>query len=298
MKRKPRDLLNEIRMTRSSSNRPDLTLLVVEGESDGRFFRRQIDGKTCRLWPAQGKPDAKELIEIAMAENISGVLAIIDPDYDRLLGRLKSHPNIIYYDENDFEMMIIHSSSFDKAMREYLAAEELAPLLQPTGFSSLRELVLDRAGRIGLLRFLSAKHTWDLSFSELNEYDKEKKENCFKQFVEANTLAIDAEKLLRVVLNASPNPRVSYEKAHEAYEKVIGEMPSWEQYCNGHDATALIAFGLMNGGWTDTNRYTNSDEIAHSLIVGYSDFSKTEASSSLQDWETSNPPYRVMQIAS
>lgn len=298
MKSKPRELLNEIRMRRSLYNRPDLSLLVVEGETDCRFFRPMLDEKACKLLPVQGKPAAKELIDIAMAENISGVLTIIDPDYDRLLGRLKSHPNIIYYDENDFEMMIIHSSSFDKAMREYLTAEDLAPLLQLTGFSSLRELVLDRAGRIGLLRFLSAKHTWDLSFSELNEYDKEKKENSFKQFVEANTLAIDAEKLLRVVLNASPNPRVSYEKAHEAYEKAIGEMPSWEQYCNGHDATALIAFGLMNGGWTDTNRYTNGDEIGHSLIVRYSDFDATEAFSSLQNWETSNPPYRVMQIAS
>ena len=29
-----------------------------------------------------------------------------------------------------------------------------------------------------------------------------------------------------------------------------------------------------------------------------SDFDATEAFSSLQNWETSNPPYRVMQIAS
>jgi hypothetical protein len=120
-----RDLLsvdreaNAIRLRRSTFSG---TFLLVEGSSDKIFYDRVIDSAVCTIVVVAGKPSSKrraiEILEIFEKENFSGILAIVDADFDRLETVPYQNSNLLRTDTHDLETLLIQSPALDKVLAE------------------------------------------------------------------------------------------------------------------------------------------------------------------------------------
>jgi Protein of unknown function (DUF4435) len=100
----PNDRANEIKMLRSSFKG---TFLLIEGSTDKVFYGRLINKSICTLFPISGKPSSKSLVvnvlQILEQSGVSGVLAIVDADFDHLEPLPASSSNLLRTDSHDLE---------------------------------------------------------------------------------------------------------------------------------------------------------------------------------------------------
>ena len=90
-------LANEIRQLRSSELAKSdkiRAFILVEGDTDKRVYQRFINEETCHLKVALNKDNAIATITILDSSQFTGVLAIVDADFDRLENNLPNSPNI------------------------------------------------------------------------------------------------------------------------------------------------------------------------------------------------------------
>ena len=111
----PGTLIAEIKMSRMSHKG---AFLLVEGKDDMRFWtpRRHMD---CKLVDGEGKQNVIRGIQKLDAANFTGVLGIVDSDYDTLNGINIESKNLLATDAHDLECLLCRSSSLDKILAEY-----------------------------------------------------------------------------------------------------------------------------------------------------------------------------------
>ena len=147
----PESIASDIHMRRSQFKG---TFLIVEGDTDQRFYGRFIDEELCQTVAANGKPSAKQnairVIEILRNENFDGALAIVDADFSRLEGKEPDNDHIFMTDTHDLETIILKSPAYPKGLRR------LHPIYSPL-IKRSRILVIKR--RLSL----STLSLWPLS---------------------------------------------------------------------------------------------------------------------------------------
>ena len=77
------------------------SFLIVEGRDDRLFFQRFIEVGSCVIQVARNKQTVCEVIRILEANQFSGVVGVIDADFDRIEGSDWQSENLIAYDAND-----------------------------------------------------------------------------------------------------------------------------------------------------------------------------------------------------
>jgi len=179
---------NDVRMRRQLFKG---TMLLVEGSVDARFMRRFIDERNCMAVVAQGRDNAIEALKILTDAGVPGVLALIDADFDRVLGEVSGGPNLLHYDYRDLEIMLLVSPALEKLLGEYGSEEKIREFETLEGVDTRRALLL-RAQEIGLLRLMSVRDTLSLRFDGLSF-----------GFVNSRTLELDVTELLVAVKNNS-----------------------------------------------------------------------------------------------
>ena len=77
-------LANKIRMLRSQQTS---ACLILEGTTDKKFYQNYgVDSQNCHIEIAGNKENAVQAIAVLDKDNFTGVLAIVDADFDRLEG--------------------------------------------------------------------------------------------------------------------------------------------------------------------------------------------------------------------
>src|SRR5258707_9154382 len=112
----PSTVAAEVVMLRAASNN---TILVLEGPTDERLFVNFIEPGQCEIVIAHGRHNALEALAILRSRSLSGVLCIVDRDFDPILGGDPSTEDILITDDHDLEATIFRSSAFDRVLYEY-----------------------------------------------------------------------------------------------------------------------------------------------------------------------------------
>src|SRR5262245_19497546 len=126
----PVEIANEIRMTRTSH---DGAFLIVEGDTDARFYKRMVDSGKCRISIAHNRENAVQLVTILQGDNFAGFLAIVDADFDVLEGAVFGSSNIFLTDTHDLETMMLKSPALEKLLLEMESETKLDDFVKGLG---------------------------------------------------------------------------------------------------------------------------------------------------------------------
>ena len=110
----PSTLAAEVKMTRGAHNG---TLLLVEGSDDIRFWGTRRH-PTCELVDGEGKANVIGCIHRLDKEPVSGVLGVVDDDYDFLTGTHHATRNIVATDAHDLECLLCRSPALDEVLAQ------------------------------------------------------------------------------------------------------------------------------------------------------------------------------------
>jgi hypothetical protein len=153
-------IASTIRMLRTTFSG---AFLIVEGDTDARFWKRFIDHAACQIQLAHCRDKVITVVSILDKAGFLGHLGLVDRDFGPELGEQFASDNLIAADENDIELMIFNSDVFDRFVAEYANSDKVSAI-EGQEKSELRELVVANASQIGVLRILSKKLQWNLDF--------------------------------------------------------------------------------------------------------------------------------------
>jgi len=143
------------------------SFLVVEGDTDARLLKRIVDITECTIIIAYNRSNAVEINSILDQDDFVCHIALIDQDYAGLLGEEFHSENIVLTQFNDMESMIFSGDAFERMINEY-CNENKVSALKNAHSSELREILLNNATKIGVLRYLSKALGWELNFEDMS----------------------------------------------------------------------------------------------------------------------------------
>ncbi len=79
------------------------TVLILEGDSDGKVFDRFIDTTSCDIEVAFGKKNVLDALDLLEDEGFPGVVALVDSDFDRILELKSTLVNLCVTDQHDLD---------------------------------------------------------------------------------------------------------------------------------------------------------------------------------------------------
>jgi hypothetical protein len=187
--RKPFQLANEVRLKRSQF--PG-AFLLLEGPDDSRFYRRFVDLNRCHLVVCFNKQNVISAVKILEADGLSGVLGIVDQDFDGLDNKKPDCQGLVTSDCHDLESTLIRSSSFEAVLHEHASDEKLKKFEDNYG-GPLRDWLLASARPLGYLRWNSIRMGLNLAFEGIR----------FSHFVDSHSLVLDPSSLRNEIRNHS-----------------------------------------------------------------------------------------------
>lgn len=261
------------------------TFLIVEGDTDQRFYKKIVKDQVCRVKSADNKGNAIKVIEILNQTNFNGILSIIDADFDLLEGKIPYAPNIFFTDEHDMETMIIKSPALEKFLTEYVYENKLNYFLSSIN-KNLKDILLSKATEIGYLRWLSLRENWNLKFKNLD----------FLKFIDKDTLELDLTKFYEAVINNTANCLLKANFISKEIQKIQNSTNDSWNVSSGHDLVKILyiglkfIFGFRIGGINEAKIEANLR-----LCYEFEFFLQTNLYSNVKSWEASNTPYLVFK---
>jgi hypothetical protein len=268
----PDRVANQLRLRRSTFLG---AFLLVEGSSDKVFYERFIDKTVCQLVIVAGKPSSKirviTVLGILEDSSFSGVLAIVDADFDRLESSQYNSPNLLRTDTHDLETMLIDSHALDKVIAEFGSEDKIAK------FGNVRAALIKAGISIGYLRWISLRDELNLTFNGIK----------FSEFIDKQTLQIDELELIKVVKNKSQNFSLNNRDIQQWMTNKKNENHDPLQVCCGHDLAEILSLGLLKAIGT---MKVEADSLERSLRLAYEEayFQQTQLYADICKWGIDN----------
>jgi Protein of unknown function (DUF4435) len=271
-------IANKIRLRREISSS---TFLLVEGSSDKVFYERFVDKLVCELETATGKIRVINVLEILDKSNFSGVLGIVDADFDRLESLSHNSPNLLLTDTHDLETMLINSPALDKVVREFGSEDKISK------FGMDVRTALTKAGMsIGYLRWISHRDRLNLTFSGIK----------YSKFIKEQNLQLDELGLIQEVKNKS---QASFDNKdiQQRIAKQKNDCHDCLQVCCGHDLVEILSLGLRKaiGTMKSKSSEIEPESLERSLRLAYEEvyFRQTQLYANICQWENNNALFQV-----
>lgn len=278
-------IANTIRMTRSQFAG---TVVIVEGDTDSRVYRRFFFEERCITVPAMGKANAVGALRMLEGDGVVGVFAVVDADFWRLNGDLPSGPNLMLTDTHDLETMIISSAALDKLVTEFAAKGRV----ERSG-GSFSDLLTAVGVPLGLFRWIASQRQGAVSLKG--------KRIAFDRFVrvEGATVRVDVMAMIGTVIDDVSGADVRPQELAAAVNRLLRQRSQYDpwQVCRGHDLVDILAFLLRHGFGNARARHLTVEAVDGMLRMsyGYREFSGTALYGAIRDWERRNAPYLVFQ---
>jgi Protein of unknown function (DUF4435) len=269
---------NEVRLRRSTHQG---AFLIVEGSSDAKFYRQQIDAEHCQIVVAQNRDMAIKVLEILQNSPAPDVIAIVDKDFDELNGTLPTLPNLFFTDTRDLETLLLRSSALENLLVEFGSEDKLNRFGQ-----NVREILLISGSVIGYLRWVSRQDAMHLKFEGID----------FSKFIDDVTLKINETKLIEEVKNKTQKLGVNTAELQERLGKQRNDNHDFWQICCGHDLISILSFGLRRAIGSKKPQEVTADILERSLRLAYEQvyFQKTQLYGAIALWQTNHPTYRIL----
>ncbi len=258
-------------------------IIITEGDTDARVFKRFFNVTRCRLVPSNGKPNAIGATLRLDGERFSGLLAIVDADFDYLESIRPPSPNILYSDTHDLETMLLSSSSLIKVLSELLSVPRAKTMPLP-----ILDLAFQAALPLGYFRWLSSPHKENLGVKF--------KGIVFTQFIAMPSFVTDIDSMINeVVRNTGSSPLDVIATKVKLHALTTGSHDKW-QVCSGHDLVEVI-FLALKYHWGNHRAQTITLNVFDAMLrIAYdeTDFKSSNLFQEIRKWETRNPLFKFL----
>lgn len=274
------DIAQEIRMERQALKK--FSFLLLEGDTDVRRFERHINSTCCSVVNCYGrKRNAIEAIELLYDEGFPGALAVVDTDFDRIMGKLKAHEGIIYSEGHDLDIDWVTPDVIGR----YLVEVGDKNKSSACGSSSI---IIDKI-LIGLKPVSVAKLMNEMKVVDykLSNIDVSK---CFVNF------GIDIDEYVKLVFDGyPPDPGAQY-LLKQKITSWAGKRYDLRQITNGHDFHCALGACLRNELGSRAPAQTWGSEVESHLRLTHDekDFKMTAVYAAITTWTKENSPFRIV----
>lgn len=148
--------------------------LLLEGDFDMRFWETRLNPRALRPVECGGKSAVLDTLELLRGQAVvQRVLGLIDADFDRLLGHMRS-PRVVQTDETDLEttLLLLQCSAPTQMNMERLLAvtvdTEKRNTFERQKSCTVVEFVRRTVSQFGVLRLLNEQHGWNVAFSDMS----------------------------------------------------------------------------------------------------------------------------------
>jgi Protein of unknown function (DUF4435) len=261
------------------------TILILEGETDARVFARFIDCRSCDIEVGFGKKNVIEALDLLEEGGVPGVVAVIDADFDRLLGTTYRPENLCITDAHDLDLTIFLSAALDRYIAEY-ADVDLFKNKFKSDLWAVRDRVVNASLPLAYCRFTSEHRNLGLYFKDLKHHE----------FVNLDDLSIDSSTLVaELISRSSTRCTVSNLKIYIANEAARKHDPF--QLANGHDVAAILGIALRKllANRKTVQTWASEVEAGLRLAFDWEALAGTALYQGLRDWEANNKPYRIFR---
>ena len=263
----PGSIAAEIKMTRMVH---DGAFIVVEGVNDLRFWStRRHDA--CELVDGEGKSNVVSAVHRLDAEDIPGVLGIVDDDYDSLMGISCTSRNLVATDAHDLECLLCRSPALNTVLAEFGIAQKIQEFEEAAGMD-VRGSLLERAMVFGRLRWAARRHDLDIDFGAIH----------VQRFINTDTWTVDGDELARAVSSGgSPHDC-------DVLKRYMEALPSADPWrvAHGHDMIQILRIGLRRVlGTLPASKGT--EDIARVLraAISLDELQRTMLYADMRTWE-------------
>jgi 5S rRNA maturation endonuclease (ribonuclease M5) len=269
----PSRVLNAIGLKLSAND--DLIFILVEGDTDKRFFKKIFDTSKVSIEITFGKQNLLEVIELLHQNKLGrqvSFFAIKDADFDRINQKAEVK-NLYLTDASDTETTILNSLAFNSILSEYGQDEKIEG-------KNIVEILLNSAKILGSLRLINEREGLNLKFNEL----------CFSKFVNKPNLKIDVDEMIKTVFNNSKRQDLKIEDFKEKINQILSKNHDLLQLCNGHDLVELLSISLTKLLGNKGQQDVKIETLESSLRISYrfKDFKLTKLCASIIEWEKEN----------
>ena len=277
-------IANQVRLERATHTGG---FLLVEGNGEEHIFDRFCADDICSIVVCVGKPNLLEAIEELGRLGFAGALGLVDRDYFEFTGYPEIGGDLVYTEENDFDIMIMASDALNKVVVEFGSQRRIAQITEREG-RSVRELVFSSASVIGALRMVAQQNGWWLKFTGMN-YKFEPK-NSFEINVNAT--------VAHVYGRSREDVTVSEDEIRKCFREELGRGIEAKRLCCGHDCVRVLGRGLRKafGSTGQFNDEMGARTLEGILRVSYEwkHFQSTSTYRAMRNWEMERG-FRVFQ---
>lgn len=245
------------------------SILILESLDDKRLWQRFVERGSCRILMAGGKTAAIKSLELLRGSSDEhGVLALLDSDFDALLGQLLTMDNLIYLDAHDAETFLLRSLAFESVLGDLVEDAQLRRGELAYG-SPLKVRICKEARRLGNVRLRAQRDGWQVSFVKFK---------CVAHSDPATGFLLDD----RVVQFANAQAAVGAEAVLGALSEETA-MDDWH-LCHGKDLLALTC-GVLQVSYGV--RRLDADGLFRMLRLAFSesDLEVTQTYAQVRAWE-------------
>lgn len=277
----PDMLANDARMRRGQVKN---AIVLVEGDTDVRLFE-QILAEGCHLIDCGGKDKVVAAIGKLNQPPLSGVVAIVDGDFDALERRPLRWASMARTDGHDIEVMLLSSRALDRVLTELGSREKREKFTAQNG--DIRARLVASAGVLGLLRWHSLSQEINLKFEDL----------AFGQFLDDGSLNIDIARLIKVVKDKSQKPGLPPKLLEDGLHALEQPPDAWPHVCCGHDMVEILSHGLRKALGSCKPQDVTVERLGQALRLAFhlTEFQATALHQALADWSVVYPAYPILR---
>ena len=273
----PGSIVAEIEMTRTLH---DGAFLLLEGVDEIRFWtpRRRSE---CELIDGEGKCNVVGAIQQLDADEFFGALAIVDDDYDSILGGTFESDNLARTDAHDLECLLCRSTALDVVLGEYGDETKIRSFETRTGLD-VRTGLLERALVFGRLRLAAIFDGLDIDSKAIR----------VPRFVDYDTWSVDGDLLIQTVV------RQGSSDSEDEVRSSIATLPEFDPWrvARGHDIVELLRIGLVRVlGNIPANVGTQHIQRILRSALTPQELQSTFLWNDIRAWELRNGEYRILK---
>lgn len=265
------DKLTELRLDMSHPKSEGIVFVLLEGDSDVRFYRKIFRQNACKIEEVPGGKMQLEAILSELNTVFTLIIGIRDADFLHLEAKSSPLSNLFLTDYHDLEILLFNSDTAFSAV-----IHEFVPIKNQEKHANLKVKLLNTLTFLSYLRWYNERNNGELNFKGLNLGD----------IFDVKDLTIDTTLLLGKIQNLSPNITINNEVISTEIDAIKRENHDVLQLTNGHDLMKIIA-----AYFSSFNKKGISDkDVEMHLRIAFSleDFKNTQLYKNTYDWAAIN----------
>jgi hypothetical protein len=272
-------LANLVILSRASEK--DKSAFLIEGDKDGRIYRKVIDPSGCRIFAAGNRAIAIEALRLLKKAGQRGALAIVDADTDHLTKTKSPDPDVLLTHTRDAEGILLESEALKNVLIEFDLEEAFGP--------SPETVLIQAVVPLGYARFVAFSRGWNVKASQLD----------FSKFIDPVTLKCDSQGLCKHMASLTSTPGVTATDYAKDLKLLSDSRHDPMVVARGHDATSVMAWAIpiVGGRRKKNGALITSYAVESYLRTAYprEAFTKCALYNQIIDWEKRNAPYKILR---